>query len=168
MVGSFPWGVCKLQMLWAACMWNKCWYVYKDAVISDAAGKKNFCLKKDELGNIYLDKCHAHYYQVQAQVFICEVKYCDFVVYTTQDLFAANSSWLRASGQFTTCCHRIFSKCLLPEKVAVIYVNAVKFTPTLTHHHQQVMKTMWKGLSATVSDMWEEVHLSGVTMTHAR
>ena len=25
-------------------------------------------------------------------IFICEVKYCDFVVYTTQDLFAANSS----------------------------------------------------------------------------
>ena len=61
-----------------------------------------------------------------------------------------------------------FQQMPLPEKVAVIYVNAVKFTPTLTHHHQQVMKTMWKGLSATVSDMWEEVHLSGVTMTHAR
>ena len=102
----------------------KCPYAYKDAVISDAAGKKNFCLKKDELGNIYLDKSHAYYYQVQAQIFICGVEYCDFVVWTMQDLFVqrilpdrelwANS--VRAATEF-------FSTCLLPEMVGKCYTR---------------------------------------------
>ena len=91
-MGASPEGFVNCKCCGQGVCETKCWYVYKDAVISDAAGKKYFCLKKDELGNIYLDKCHAHYYQVQAQIFICEAKYCDFVVYTTQDLFAANSS----------------------------------------------------------------------------
>lgn len=33
-------------------------HAYKDAVNSKAAGKKNVCLKKDELSNIYQDKSH--------------------------------------------------------------------------------------------------------------
>ncbi|CAH3196232.1 unnamed protein product [Porites evermanni] len=99
---------------------------------------------------------------VQAQIFICGVEYCDFVVWTTQDIFVqrilpdrelrANS--LRAPTEF-------FSKFLLPEMVgilSVIHVQVVKFKPTLIHHHQHVMKTTWKGLGATVSDMWKKAH----------
>ena len=44
----------------------KCLYVYKDSTISDAVGQKNFRLKKDEFGKIYLDKSHTYYYQIQA------------------------------------------------------------------------------------------------------
>ena len=46
----------------------KCPYAYDDSVISDTAGKKNFN-------------------QVQAQIFTCGVEYCDFLVWTTQDIF---------------------------------------------------------------------------------
>ena len=60
----------------------------------------------------------------------------------------ANS--LRAATEF-------FSKCLLPEMVGK-NVQVMKFKSTLTQHHQHVMKTMWKGLGATVSDMWKEAH----------
>ena len=56
-------------------------FAFKDAKKSDAAGQKNFCLKKDEDGNIYLETNHAYNFQVQAQMIMCGVAYCDFVVW---------------------------------------------------------------------------------------
>ena len=96
----------------------KCPYAYRNCTIAEAAGQKNFCLKKDEFGKIYLEKSHAYYFQVQAQIFICGVEYCDFVVWTTRDLFvqrilADQEFWenaLSASSEF-------FSKCILSEIV---------------------------------------------------
>jgi len=42
---------------------------------------KTFCLKKtDEL--LTLDKEHMYYYQVQSQIFVCNISYCDFCVCT--------------------------------------------------------------------------------------
>jgi len=64
----------------------KCPYAYRNSTIAKAADQKNFCLKKGKFGKIHLDKSHAYYYQVQAQIFICGVEYCDFVVWTTRDL----------------------------------------------------------------------------------
>jgi len=40
-------------------------------------------LKKD--GTLYLDPDHACYYQVQFQLFVCDVNYCDFCVATFAD-----------------------------------------------------------------------------------
>lgn len=82
------------------------------------AGQKNFCLKKDDDDNIYLNKNHAYYYQVQAQIFIFGVEYCDFVVWTPKDFFVQRilpdqEVWdivLSITLEF-------FNKCNLPELV---------------------------------------------------
>ena len=42
------------------------------------AAEKSFCLTE---GNLLLKKDHAYYYQVQMQMKVCKVKYCDFVVW---------------------------------------------------------------------------------------
>ena len=102
----------------------KCPYAYKDSTTSEAVGQKNFCLKKDEFGKIFLDKIHAYYYQIQAQIFIRGVEYCDFVVWTTRDLFVRRilpdqEFWenaLSAASEF-------FSKCILPEIVGKCYTR---------------------------------------------
>ena len=31
-------------------------------------------------GQISLDHCHAYYYQVQTQIFVCDIEYCNFCV----------------------------------------------------------------------------------------
>ena len=50
-----------------------------------ASEQKNFCLIKN--GNsLSLNKKHHYYFQVQAQIFICDVDYCDFVVWTMRDI----------------------------------------------------------------------------------
>ena len=51
-----------------------CPYAYKNPTIAEAAGPKNFCLKNDKFGKTHLDKSHAYYYEVQAQIFIYGVR----------------------------------------------------------------------------------------------
>ena len=48
--------------------------------------KKGFCLVKDG-DKIKLDRSHAYYYQIQAQLFILQVDYCDFIVWNKNDIF---------------------------------------------------------------------------------
>ena len=48
--------------------------------------QKQFCLSQNSSG-IHLDKGHSYYYQVQSQIFICDVDYCDFVLWTTKDIY---------------------------------------------------------------------------------
>ena len=86
-LGNFPQWDYWMQMLWDGCMWKKNFpHAYKDSTISEAIGQKNFSLKKDEWCKIYLDKSHAYYYQIQAQIFIFAVEHCDFVMWSTKDL----------------------------------------------------------------------------------
>lgn len=60
----------------------KCPFCHRNDDIVESTNDKRFCLKKDASGSAYLDHAHAYYYQVQAQIFICDVDYCDFVVCT--------------------------------------------------------------------------------------
>ena len=50
-----------------------------ESIEAAASNDPNFCLKKDE-DLLYLDHKHAYYYQVQTQMFVCNVDYCDFCV----------------------------------------------------------------------------------------
>ena len=58
----------------------KCPYCHKESTIDNATQDKNFCLKKDSSGKIYLDHSHAYYFQVQTQLFLTDLEYCDFCV----------------------------------------------------------------------------------------
>ncbi len=62
----------------------KCPFCHKGDSIQLAMDDKKFCLKKF-FGEICLDTNHAYYYQVQTQLFLCDVEYCDFVVCTFSD-----------------------------------------------------------------------------------
>ena len=66
----------------------KCPYKYKDAMLVAAAADSSFCPKYDHNGvHLCVDTVHAYYYQVQCQLFVTGVEYCDFVVWTTKELF---------------------------------------------------------------------------------
>ena len=69
----------------------KCPFKYRFNTISDAATNSDFCLALVQKGNGQpypeLKPSHAYYAQVQGQLAITERRFCDFVVYTTKDLF---------------------------------------------------------------------------------
>ena len=47
---------------------------------------KRFCLKKSD-GNLHLDENHAYFCQVQTHMFVCNVDYADFRMYTFEKDF---------------------------------------------------------------------------------
>ena len=59
----------------------KCPYTVRDGITDD----ENFFMSKAN-GKWYLKNNHIYYYQVQMQLHVCMVSYCDFVVWTMRDL----------------------------------------------------------------------------------
>ncbi len=60
----------------------KCPYCHRGESIECAVEDKKFCLQKKPDGNLQLDRSHSYYYQVQTQLFVGNVDYCDFCVCT--------------------------------------------------------------------------------------
>lgn len=85
-LGASPDGVLNCSCCGDGIVEIKCPHCAKDDDIKSATQKKNFCVK--QIGDTYqLDTNHQYYYQIQAQLFICEKKYCDFYVWTGKDFF---------------------------------------------------------------------------------
>ena len=63
-------------------------FTMKDLTIGEACTKKTFCLeqKKADRVTYSLKQTHNYYYQVQCQMYCCDVAWCDFVVRTEKDL----------------------------------------------------------------------------------
>lgn len=57
----------------------KCPYCIKDGLPQE--DQENFCMTQKN-GKWSLRRDHAYYYQVQAQLNVCKLTYCDFVVWT--------------------------------------------------------------------------------------
>lgn len=67
----------------------KCSYKYQnESPTSEAAlADKHYSLKKNMSNEISLSRSHKYYAQVQAQLAICSLSYCDFVSWTTKGMF---------------------------------------------------------------------------------
>ncbi|PFX15562.1 hypothetical protein AWC38_SpisGene20214 [Stylophora pistillata] len=63
----------------------KCPFCHKNESIETLASNKKSCLIEND-GKIQLDRNHAYFYQVQAQINIAEVAYCDFIVWTESSI----------------------------------------------------------------------------------
>ncbi|KZS20837.1 Uncharacterized protein APZ42_012369, partial [Daphnia magna] len=64
----------------------KCPFSHKDRTLEQAAIiDPNFCLYVDEDGILKLKRSHPYFYQVQQQMFVCEITKCFFCVYTSKD-----------------------------------------------------------------------------------
>jgi len=62
----------------------KCPYCYKDQLPEEAIEEPGFCLEKHD-DAWQLKKSHAYYYQIQMQMAITKVSYCDFVVWSQRN-----------------------------------------------------------------------------------
>lgn len=56
-------------------------YKYRDGLLAVTV-TDDFCLDQ----NYDLKKTHPYYYQVQLHMYVCNVRYCDFVVWTTPEM----------------------------------------------------------------------------------
>ena len=75
---------------------------------------------KETDGKLQLDSDHMYYYQIQTQLFVCDVEYCDFCVCTFADgESTVHIERIHKNHQFWTNCVEMakcfFRTCLLPE-----------------------------------------------------
>ena len=63
----------------------KCPFSCRDRSFLQATGDKNFCLEQSQEGFL-LKRKHTYFYQVQLQMKLCEVNYCDFVIWRESEL----------------------------------------------------------------------------------
>ena len=84
-IGASPDGMVNCDCCGKGVLERKCPYCHKNEGIIEASNDKKFCVSQREDGSYYLDHGHAYYYQVQTQIFVSKVHYCDFVVCTFPD-----------------------------------------------------------------------------------
>ena len=121
-LGASPDGVVTCRCCSKGVVEIKCPFCHHNDTIEESSHEKQFCLNKHFTNCMYLDHSHSYYYQVQTQIFVCEVDYCDFVVCTFPEnqhepdihierIFADEQFWsecIEKSSHF-------FKVCILPE-----------------------------------------------------
>ena len=65
---------------------DKCPLALKDDGLQNAINNGTFCIKKKN-GVFELEKAHSCYYQVQHEIYVCNLPYCNFVVWTPKNFF---------------------------------------------------------------------------------
>ena len=126
-LGASPDGIVSCSCCGKGVVELKCPYTHRDDTIKNAAIKdKTFCVMEEE-GRLKLRHDHAYYYQIQTQMYVCDVTYCDFVVcmfgasfdiyiervYQDKDLW---EDCLKKAKNF-------FTSCLLPELLGHFYTR---------------------------------------------
>lgn len=117
-LGTSPDGIVTCSCCGKGLMEINCTYKYKDLSPSSdiALADKNFFLEKKSNGNICLRRSHSYYDQVQGQLAICDLSYCDFVCWTKQGIFVEriikDTTYLDGA---LPCLKQFFHKYLLPE-----------------------------------------------------
>ena len=129
-IGASPDGIVNCDCCPKGVLEIKCPYCHSDETIKTAAADSKFCLK-EENGQLQLDHSHSYYYQVQTQIFVCDVAYCDFCVCTfgtdleekdtihIERIYKDLTFW---NGCVTKAEH-FFKTCLLPELLGNWYTR---------------------------------------------
>ena len=128
-IGASPDGVVSCQCCGKGSLEIKCPYCHRGESIEDAASHdKNFCLK-NTVNGLALDQSHAYYYQVQTQLFVMNVEYCDFCVCTFTDNLSDGLHIERISKDFefwndcTKKAETFFLTSILPELLGKWYTR---------------------------------------------
>ncbi len=74
------------QILTSGILENKCPYAHRYDDIRDACDAKSFFCTMSKNGTISLKTEHTHYHQVQLQLFVTQINWCEFCVYTTKGI----------------------------------------------------------------------------------
>ena len=124
-LGASPDGIVQCTCCGKGVLEIKCPYCKHDQHIEVNAAS---CLSKAADGSVQLDRSHAYYYQVQTQIFICKVEYCDFCVCTfpetgpslyTERIYPDSDFWHTCIDKAT----HFFRICILPEILGKWYTR---------------------------------------------
>ena len=138
-IGASPDGIINCSCHGKGVLEIKCPFCHQESTIQSAAMDKSFCLKQSG-EKLCLDKKHAYYYQIQTQLFVCDVEYADFCVCTflkdgnnDYDDGGIHIERITKNFDFWEKCvekaRNFFTTCLLPEILGSWYTR-----PTFKKH----------------------------------
>ena len=122
-IGASPDGLINCSCCGKGAVEIKCSYCHRFETVDKVASDRQSCLVRGSDGILHLSTSHAYYYQVQTQIHICKVDYCDFCMCTFPDngdhqpslhierIFPDDEFW-------QTCVdlsQHFFNICILPE-----------------------------------------------------
>ena len=84
-IGASPDGLVNCKCCGQGTCEIKCPFCIRGKSVKEMPHNKNSCLIHVD-GKLALNGDLAYYYQVQAQIFVCNVDYCDFIVWTERDV----------------------------------------------------------------------------------
>ena len=129
-IRAYPDGLVSCECCGKGTLEIKCPYSNRGESIASAAfNDKTFCLNTASDGSLHLDHSHAYYYQVQTQLFVSDVNYCDYCVCT----FAGGETGvfierIQKDEEFWTQCVTkvdLFMRiCVLPELLGKWYTKS--------------------------------------------
>ena len=129
-----------------------------EGVEAAACNDSNFCLQEHE-GTLRLDRNHAYYYQVQTQMFVCDVTYCEFCVCTFPSHLndsAVFVEWItRDENLWNTILQKskqFFITCLLLEILGNWYTQPAPATIAIPSSSQSTDNDMDNATVSTVTD----------------
>ena len=147
-LAASPDGIIECQCCGRGLLEIKCSFKYRymssasDAALSDP----QYCLKKDSEGEIIFNRSHKYYDQVQAQLAICQLPFCDFVCWTTQDLYCTR---IVADEQYLSnnmpILEKYFCKYILPELLTQKLFSSISVPATSTLNNEEVFYICKKG-----------------------
>jgi hypothetical protein len=136
-LGASPDGIVQCSCCGRGICEVKCPYCHRDDTIEDAVEDGKFCLEKlsNTEDHFQLKRDHAYYYQVQAQLHCTGAPYCDFILYTNEDIFVerieVDLSFLEENIAKAKV---LFENSILPELLGRWYSHPPDTsTVTLTH-----------------------------------
>ena len=121
-LGASPDGIVCCTCCGRGALEIKCSYCHRHNSVEDVARDSSSCLKtSDSNDSLHLDHEHAYYFQVQTQIFVCQVQYSDFCVCTfppgsapdihIERIYPDTQLWQFCIDKST----QFFQTCLLPE-----------------------------------------------------
>ncbi|GLV43867.1 hypothetical protein CBL_11553 [Carabus blaptoides fortunei] len=123
--GASPDSLIRCDCCGQGCLEVKCPYCANEVGIQETLEKsKKFYLKKIEDGTVELRKDHQYFFQIQMQLALTERMYCDFVVWSKQDIYYER---IEADVQFWLTnkpyADKYFHKIILPELLGKIFTK---------------------------------------------
>jgi hypothetical protein len=88
-LGATPDGVITCDCCGTGVIEIKCPFKFREEspTSNNALSDRTFGLKCNDDGDVHLSNSHSYYNQVQGQLAICDVNYCDFICWTTKGVF---------------------------------------------------------------------------------
>ena len=121
-IGATPDSMVSCDCCGKGCVEVKCPYCHKDDTVEQACSDPKFCLQDNKLKT-----SHPYYAQVQTQMNVCGVDYCDFFLYLEKECFLQRITrdteiW----KEYTQKAETVFRNGILPELLGKCFTRIPK------------------------------------------